>query len=256
MRPSGSRASPTMASAGFQGSAGIEAPKTGDAAREAAARQLINWYMLDGYPQFIAEYKDFPVMQGVEAPADIPQIYKDANDAYLDDGVPIFSQRLRADYGDFPTLLNEMVAGQRPPRTWPRPCRTRWSRAPRRSAFRATRISSDGTRRPRRDPPLARSRRRSRLGGGTRSVLSGAAPATPRDRSPFDAGSRCCSCSRRSRCCWPSTSCRTCSTSRSRSRTGARSLGGPIHRPGQLRGDGGDRRGGPPSGARSRSRSP
>jgi raffinose/stachyose/melibiose transport system substrate-binding protein len=101
--------------AGFQGSAGIMAPVTGDAAREEAARQMINWYMLDGYPQFIAEYKDFPVMQGVDAPPDIPQIYKDANAAYLADGLPIFSQRLRADYGDFPTLLNEMVAGQSTP---------------------------------------------------------------------------------------------------------------------------------------------
>lgn len=101
--------------AGFQGSAGIEAPKTGDAAREAAARQMINWYLLDGYPQFISDYKDFPVMQGVDAPADIPQILQDANDAYLADGLPIFSQGLRADYGDFPTLLNQLVAGTATP---------------------------------------------------------------------------------------------------------------------------------------------
>ena len=101
--------------AGFQGSTGIEAPKTGDAAREAAARAFINWYMLDGYPTFIAAFKDFPVMQDVDAPPDIPQIYKDANVAYLKDGLPIFSQRLRADYGDFPTLLNSMVAGQSSP---------------------------------------------------------------------------------------------------------------------------------------------
>jgi raffinose/stachyose/melibiose transport system substrate-binding protein len=107
--------SQTDGAAGFQGSTGIEAPKTGDPAREAAARQFINWYMLDGYPAFIAAFKDFPVMQDVEAPADIPQIYKDANAAYLKDGLPIFSQRLRADYGDFPTVLNSMVAGQSTP---------------------------------------------------------------------------------------------------------------------------------------------
>jgi raffinose/stachyose/melibiose transport system substrate-binding protein len=101
--------------AGFQGSAGIEAPKTGDATREAAARQMINWYLLDGYQQFITDYKDFPVMQGVAAPADIPQILLDANAAYLADGLPIFSQGLRADYGDFPTLLNQLVAGKSTP---------------------------------------------------------------------------------------------------------------------------------------------
>jgi len=101
--------------AGFQGSAGIEAPKTGDPAHEAAARQMINFYLIDGYKTFINAYNDTPVMQGVDAPAGIPQILKDANAAYLKDGVPIFSQGLRADYGDFATALNQMVAGKLTP---------------------------------------------------------------------------------------------------------------------------------------------
>jgi raffinose/stachyose/melibiose transport system substrate-binding protein len=103
------------AAAGLQGSAGIQAPRTGDPVREAAARQMIGWYMLDGYAPFIAAYRDFPVMQGVEAPSDIPQLLQAANTAHVADGLPIFSQRLRADYGDFPTLLNGMAAGQSTP---------------------------------------------------------------------------------------------------------------------------------------------
>ena len=97
------------------GTGSVYAPLTGDAAREAASRQFIDWATGDDYGQFLEDSKQFPIIQGYDVPAGVAQVQIDANDALLADSVPQFQQTLEAAYGPFETFLQEMIAGQKSP---------------------------------------------------------------------------------------------------------------------------------------------
>lgn len=95
------------------GTGSVYAPLTGDAGREAAALAFIDWATGDGYGQFLQDSKQFPVIQGFEAPEGVPLVSVEANDALLANSVPQFQQTLEASYGAFETFLQEMVAGNK-----------------------------------------------------------------------------------------------------------------------------------------------
>jgi raffinose/stachyose/melibiose transport system substrate-binding protein len=97
------------------GTGSVYAPKTGDASREAAARQFIDWATGDDYGQFLQDSKQFPIIQGYDVPEGVAQVQIEANDALLANSVPQFQQTLEAAYGAFETFLQEMIAGQKTP---------------------------------------------------------------------------------------------------------------------------------------------
>jgi raffinose/stachyose/melibiose transport system substrate-binding protein len=95
------------------GAGAVYAPITGDPEREAAARGFIDWVTGDGFATYLEDSRQFPILQGYEAPADVPTVLVEANEAFLESNVPAFSQTLQAAYGPFETFLQEMVAGQK-----------------------------------------------------------------------------------------------------------------------------------------------
>jgi raffinose/stachyose/melibiose transport system substrate-binding protein len=94
------------------GSGAVFLPITGDEARETAARGFVDWVTGEGYAQYLADSKQFPIIEGHEPPADVPAVLVEANDAFLENGVPQWQQTLQAAYGPFETFLQEMIAGQ------------------------------------------------------------------------------------------------------------------------------------------------
>ncbi|MDM8085566.1 ABC transporter substrate-binding protein [Cellulomonas cellasea] len=64
----------------------IVAFKTGDAQREAAARQFLTFWMTEYYPTFIEEQNTVSLMTGVESPSSVPQALLDVH-ASLSDSV-------------------------------------------------------------------------------------------------------------------------------------------------------------------------
>ena len=97
------------------GTGSVYAPITGDAAKEAAARDFIDWATGDDYQTFLDDSKQFPIFTGYEAPAGVPQVQIEANEAFLANSVPQFQQTLEASYGAFETFLSEMIAGTKTP---------------------------------------------------------------------------------------------------------------------------------------------
>lgn len=97
------------------GDGSVYAPITGDPAREAAALQFIDWATGEDYVNFLDNSKQFPMMQGHDAPEGVAQALIQANDAFLANSVPQFQQTLEASYGAFEVYLQEMLAGQRTP---------------------------------------------------------------------------------------------------------------------------------------------
>lgn len=90
----------------------VYAPITGDAEREALAREFINWASGDGYQVYLDEARQFPILQGYEDPEDVPIVMQEANAAFLANGAPQYQQTLVATYGAFESYLSEMVSGQ------------------------------------------------------------------------------------------------------------------------------------------------
>lgn len=55
--------------------------KTGDATREAAARQLLSYWLGDGYQDFIKSQSTVSILKGIETPASVPDALKASSDA-------------------------------------------------------------------------------------------------------------------------------------------------------------------------------
>ncbi|WP_125981364.1 ABC transporter substrate-binding protein [Bifidobacterium goeldii] len=62
-------------------SGGMIAFKTGDAKRESAARQFMNYLVTDGYEDFITDQNLPSIMKAVDSPSTVPQAILDATDA-------------------------------------------------------------------------------------------------------------------------------------------------------------------------------
>jgi len=97
------------------GTGSVYAPITGDVAKEAAARQFIDWATGDDYQTFLDDSKQFPIITGYTAPTGVPMVQVEANDAFLANSVPQFQQTLEASYGAFETFLSEMIDGTKTP---------------------------------------------------------------------------------------------------------------------------------------------
>ncbi|KHK98802.1 hypothetical protein LK09_07900 [Microbacterium mangrovi] len=88
------------------------APKTGDAAREAAAIKFIQYATGAGYPKLIEEGKTYPVIQGVPNPTGLAPIQEEYKAAY-DNGATIGVNL--PGWGTFPAELSKLLNGQETP---------------------------------------------------------------------------------------------------------------------------------------------
>ena len=98
------------------GTGSVYAPITGDAAKEAAARDFIDWATGDGYQTFLDDSKQFPIITGYErAGGRARRSRSRPTRPFLANSVPQFQQTLEAAYGAFETFLSEMIAGTKTP---------------------------------------------------------------------------------------------------------------------------------------------
>lgn len=87
-------------------------PKTGDAAKEEAAKKFIDFATGPDYRLYLAESHQFPVLKGFPNPRGIARPLVEANKLFRSDSVPQFQQTLQAAYGPFETFLQSMIAGK------------------------------------------------------------------------------------------------------------------------------------------------
>ncbi|WP_210480949.1 ABC transporter substrate-binding protein [Naasia sp. SYSU D00948] len=91
-------------------------PKTGDAAKEEAAREFIRFATGEHYPDYIEESGTFPVIEGVDDP-EASELMKSIKKAY-DDGpqVAMFHADLPGGMAGYVPLASELIAGQSSPK--------------------------------------------------------------------------------------------------------------------------------------------
>jgi len=87
--------------------------KTGDATREAAARQLLSYWLGDGYADFVAAQATPSLQDGVETPADVPDALLAVSDS-LGDAVGSM-QALAIVNPDLYLNLGDMLQGTKTP---------------------------------------------------------------------------------------------------------------------------------------------
>jgi len=90
------------------------APKTGDAAREAAAREFIAFATGAGYQQLVDAGPSFPVIDGAETPTDFSELQLAFKAAY-DGGATVAVNSNVAGFGAFVTETSKLLAGQTTP---------------------------------------------------------------------------------------------------------------------------------------------
>ena len=83
--------------------------KTGDAKREAAARQLLTYWLGDGYEDFVNAQSTVSLIQGVETPSTVPQALLSVSDS-LGDSVGSM-QALAIANPDLYLNLGDMIQG-------------------------------------------------------------------------------------------------------------------------------------------------
>ncbi|MFD2841591.1 ABC transporter substrate-binding protein [Populibacterium corticicola] len=87
--------------------------KTGDEKRESAARQLLSFWLGDGYPAFVEAQNTVSLSDNVESPASVPQALKDIH-ASLDNSVGSM-QALAVANPDLYIFLADMIQGTTTP---------------------------------------------------------------------------------------------------------------------------------------------
>ncbi|MGP6172428.1 ABC transporter substrate-binding protein [Microbacterium sp. A204] len=87
--------------------------KTGDAEREAAARQLLSFWLGDGYQDFVDAQSTVSLQSGVESSADVPQALLDVSDA-LGNSVGAMQAEAIAN-PDLYINLGDMIQGTKTP---------------------------------------------------------------------------------------------------------------------------------------------
>ena len=83
--------------------------KTGDADREAAARQLLSYWMGDGYEEFVNAQSTVSLQDGVETPADVPEALLAVSDSLADSAGSM--QALAIANPDLYIFLADMIQG-------------------------------------------------------------------------------------------------------------------------------------------------
>ncbi|SPT54440.1 carbohydrate ABC transporter substrate-binding protein, CPR_0540 family [Actinomyces bovis] len=87
----------------------VVAFKTGDAKREAAARQFLVFWLSDGYADFVKDQNLVSIIEGVQTPASVPTAIKEAYKAL--DGAIGSMQSLAIANPDLAKNLGDMIAG-------------------------------------------------------------------------------------------------------------------------------------------------
>ncbi|RSM64128.1 hypothetical protein DMB66_21065 [Actinoplanes sp. ATCC 53533] len=95
--------------------ASVMLPKTGNAARERAARDYVAYATSTGYRQALAAAKEPSVIDGIADPPGVSALRKAVADAYLNRSVPSVDMQAVASFGDFPTLMSELIMGRAGP---------------------------------------------------------------------------------------------------------------------------------------------
>jgi raffinose/stachyose/melibiose transport system substrate-binding protein len=90
------------------------APKTGNAEKEKAAREFLNWLYLN-HQYYVDQAKLAPVFEGFNIPDNIPTAFVEAYGWLDKDPVADLGLFLHAPGGDISTYLNEMLAGTKTP---------------------------------------------------------------------------------------------------------------------------------------------
>lgn len=90
-------------------------PKTGDAAKEAAALDFIRYITGDGYQSYLDAAKTFPVIDGFETPDGIPGILLEVKAAYDEGPTAIAFNSDVPGMAGFAQLMSELIAGQKTP---------------------------------------------------------------------------------------------------------------------------------------------
>ncbi|WP_309620624.1 extracellular solute-binding protein, partial [Salinibacterium sp.] len=97
--------------------ASVQLPKTGDSAKEAAARDFVNYLTVgDGYKALIAASGEPSIIEGVDDPAAITPLAKAAADAFAAGGVASLDQQLLYSPSERATLLGSVLAGTLTPK--------------------------------------------------------------------------------------------------------------------------------------------
>lgn len=94
-------------------------PKTGDATREAAAKDFIEFATGEYYQTYISASKLNPLIKapGITAPTDIPKLQQEINTFYdSSPKEPLFNSDI-AGFGNFVQLMPQLLAGQLTPAT-------------------------------------------------------------------------------------------------------------------------------------------
>ncbi|MEA9985630.1 MULTISPECIES: ABC transporter substrate-binding protein [Subtercola] len=95
------------------GDSALVAPKTGDATKEAAARQFLRFWMETDYKSYIDQANQISIEPSVATPDGVPQVALDASKA-LDNSVGSM-QQLAVVNPDFYVFLADMVHGTKTP---------------------------------------------------------------------------------------------------------------------------------------------
>lgn len=88
-------------------------PKTGDSAKEEAAKQYVDWITGANYAHYIADAGTLPYYQGISPSDKVPQVLLDADKALAKNSGPSIEQFMLADFGDFPQYMQELLAGSK-----------------------------------------------------------------------------------------------------------------------------------------------
>ncbi|HEX2143414.1 MAG TPA: ABC transporter substrate-binding protein [Glycomyces sp.] len=91
----------------------LAAFKTGDADREAAARQLLSYWLGDGYEDFVNAQSTVSLQTDVETPADVPQALLAVSDSLADSVGSM--QALAIANPDLYIYLSDMIQGTKTP---------------------------------------------------------------------------------------------------------------------------------------------
>lgn len=91
------------------------APKTGNAAKEAAALDFIRYATGEGYQQTTDESKSFPVLSGFKDPSGVQGLNLETKKAYDTGLVPAFNTNLVGFNAQFDKLMGTIISGQATP---------------------------------------------------------------------------------------------------------------------------------------------
>ena len=93
----------------------IQLPKTGDSGREKAARDFVDYATGEGYAAYVKATGEPTVITGVDTPSNVSALTQTIVAAYQKSSTPSIDMQAAASFGDFPTLVGQLIAGTMSP---------------------------------------------------------------------------------------------------------------------------------------------